>query len=209
MNTAVETYNLADIQLLNNAFPQNHMIWQPDKQYLILGKSNTAEQALFMEKVLEDKLKVFKRPSGGQTVILSPKTLVIAVKLQIGEDINVHKYFPLINTQIIKALASLGVQHLSLKGISDIAIKDKKILGSSMYKKKDVLFYHAVLNLAEEVSMMEKYLKHPTKEPDYRKGRSHKDFVSSLKESGYDMEPLHLKKQLDTYFSAWDFFGKN
>jgi lipoate-protein ligase A len=53
--------------------------------------------------------------------------------------------------------------------------------------------------------MMEKYLKHPTKEPDYRKGRSHKDFVSSLKESGYDIEPLYLKKQLDTYFSAWDF----
>ncbi len=209
MNTAVETYNLADIQLLQNEVSPNYMIWQPEENYLILGKSNTAEQALFIEKVLEDKLKVFKRPSGGQSVILSPKTLVIAVKLQIGGEINVHKYFALINKQIIKALASLGVEHLSLKGISDIAIKDKKILGSSMYKKKDVLFYHAVLNLSEEVSLMEKYLKHPTKEPDYRKGRSHKHFVGSLKESGYDMEPLYLKKQLDTYFSAWDFFAKN
>ena len=104
----------------------------------------------------------------------------------------------MLNDKIMNALSGLGVQNLSMKGISDISIGNKKILGSSIYLRKNTLFYHAVLNISESVDVISKYLKHPTKEPDYRKGRSHKEFVTSLLSEGYTLSAKQLISALDT-----------
>ena len=70
-----------------------------------------------------------------------------------------------------------------------------------MYKRKDTLFYHAVLNFAVPASLIERYLRHPSKEPDYRAGRSHSEFVTSLQENGYAETIQYLKEQLAIGFS--------
>jgi len=64
------------------------------------------------------------------------------------------------------------------------------------------LLYHAVLNLGEPASTFERYLKHPSKEPDYRKGRSHSDFVTSLKEKGYANGAHHMENMLSLSFEG-------
>jgi lipoate-protein ligase A len=110
---------------------------------------------------------------------------VVSVKLPLNSEISTHHYFKLINNAIIEALSCLGIEHLGNKGISDISIGKKKILGSSIYRKQQILFYHAVLNISEPVENISLYLKHPKKEPDYRLGRSHDEFVTSLVEEGY------------------------
>lgn len=156
--------------------------------YIVIGRSNNIEDSVFIEKVKEERIEIFKRPSGGETVILSPKTAVISVKLNVKNELNVHHYFKEINTIIISALSELGIKNLNQKGISDISIGNKKILGSSIYRKPDKIFYHAVLNISEDVSLISKYLKHPKKEPDYRKGRSHDEFVTSINKENYMLD---------------------
>jgi lipoate---protein ligase len=177
-------YNLPDIQLLEDK-TKPFLIWIPDKTYIVLGASNRADEALFLERVLLDGITVLKRPSGGQTVMLTPDNLIISVVYSNPKELQPKDVFLKTNSLIILALEKAGIHDLSLRGISDIAIDGKKILGSSIYRNKDSLLYHAVLNLAEPASTFEKYLKHPTKEPDYRQGRKHTDFVTSLKEKGY------------------------
>jgi lipoate-protein ligase A len=71
-------YNLPDIFLLKDK-TKCFLTWIPDKTYIILGTSNKAEEALFLEKVKQDDITVFKRPSGGQTVMLTPNNLIISV----------------------------------------------------------------------------------------------------------------------------------
>jgi len=171
-------YELPDFLLLNEE-KNSFRIWIPSETCIVLGASNNPEEALFVEHVIKDKIKVYKRPSGGQSVILTPRTIVISAIL-INEIINPKDVFKKINSLIIESLESLGIMNLCHKGISDIAIGEKKILGSSIYRKKEKLFYHAVLNYSEDSDIFEKYLKHPVKEPDYRNGRSHKDFVTSV-----------------------------
>jgi len=171
-------YELPDFSLLNED-KNSFCIWIPAETYIVLGASNNPEEALFIEHVINDKIKVFKRPSGGQSVVLTPRTIVVSVIL-INKSINPKIVFEKINSLIIESLESLGLMNLCHKGISDIAIGEKKILGSSIYRKKEKLFYHAVLNYSEDTGIFEKYLKHPVKEPDYRKGRTHKDFISSI-----------------------------
>jgi lipoate---protein ligase len=180
----ITPYCLPDIKLLEGK-EEGFLIWVPDKKYVVLGASNMPEESLFVENVLKDNLVVLKRPSGGQAVVLTPNNLVISVAFTGEKMVQPKAIFNYINLLIISALENEGIMGLSLMGISDIAISGKKVLGSAMFKKKDKLVYHAVLNIGEPASTFEKYLKQPVKEPDYRNGRKHIDFVSSLKDNGY------------------------
>ena len=49
-----------------------------------------------------------------------------------------------------------------------------------MYRSKDMLFYTASLMVSNDVQLLDLYLRHPSKEPDYRQGRSHHDFVTTI-----------------------------
>jgi len=181
MSVVIKEYNLPDIEIFNN--PQSNYdfsVWQPNKTYLVLGQSNNAEKSLFIDKVIAENIAVLKRPSGGETVILTPKTLVISIVLTNPELKRPHQYFTVFNNLIINGLLHAGVKDVVHKGISDLAIGNKKILGSSIYHKKDKIFYHAVLNVSESIENIEKYIRHPQREPDYRKGREHGEFVTSL-----------------------------
>jgi lipoate---protein ligase len=182
----VKEYGLPDLLLLHEEHePETFRTWIPDKSYIVLGQSNKAENSIHIEAVQQDQIGIIKRPSGGEAVIITPKTLIISAFLISQKMENPSKYFLLFNKRIIRALESLNVENLKYRGISDIAIGEKKILGSSIYRKTKKVLYHAVLNICEESSLMERYLKHPAKEPDYRKGRKHSDFVSSLHEASF------------------------
>lgn len=193
----VRTYDLPDIEpLVTNNATDEFFVWVPDKKYLVLGKGNQPEKSLYLEKVFEDRIEILKRPSGGETVILSPNTLVLSAVVTTSSLENPTKYFKIFNERIIAGLEYFGIKNLNQKGISDISIGEKKILGSSIYRTKDKIFYHAVLNVAETVETIEKYIKHPSREPDYRKGRRHRDFVTSLKNENYELDIFKLKNVL-------------
>ncbi len=193
-----KTYNLPDYMILHHDKDADYHIWQPDKTYVVLGRSNRiTEESVYVHKVMEDSIEVYKRPSGGEAVVLSPNMLVISVKLPLLNKLRTHRQFSHINHSITKALEKAGIRQLNSKGISDIAIGMKKILGSSIYRTEKSVFYHAVLNISEPVSTISKYLKHPSREPDYRKGRNHTEFVTSVMHEGFrtDIESLKILLQ--------------
>ena len=193
-------YNLPDIQLLEKKTNQ-FLVWTPDKPYIVLGASNRADEALHVENVKQDNIAVLKRPSGGQTVMLTPNILLIAAVYFNHNSARPKEVFTNINSRIVEVLQDLGIRNLSLMGISDIAISGRKILGSAIYRNNNALLYHAVLNIGEPASTFERYLKHPVKEPDYRRGRSHSEFVTSLRETGFLHSFHHLAEKLTASFA--------
>jgi len=190
-------YHLPDQALIDpeaggNAF----MVWQPAETVIVLGQSNQAETAVHTDLADQDGVPVYKRQTGGQTVILTPRTLAISVRLFSEKLDNPQVYFKRINNVIISALANLGIAGLVEKGISDIAIGEKKILGSSIYRKRNMVFYHAVLNISETPEFIGRYLKHPVREPDYRIGRKHEEFVTSIHLAGYPLAVETVREAL-------------
>jgi lipoate-protein ligase A len=193
------SYNLQDFEIFTNSKSFDFSVWIPDKTYIVIGRANTAENSVHLSKAEKDGIELLKRPSGGEAVILSPKTVVISVKMKVDNVLKTHSYFKKINGKIIEALSNLGVKNLQMNGISDISIGSLKILGSSIYRYQNTVFYHAVLNNSESIKKIEKYLKHPKREPDYRKGRSHTEFVTSLLKSGYS---IHNDRLAETILHA-------
>ncbi|MBN2890377.1 MAG: hypothetical protein JXL97_00790 [Bacteroidales bacterium] len=190
-----EKYDLPDYSIIESKKDFDINIWQPEEIYVVLGRSDSFEQAVNNRNNVHLHYTVVKRPSGGHTVVVSPKTLVISAVFR-NSNIKSKEVFTKLNTFIIKVLKEFGVENLQENGISDISIGNKKILGSSIYKKPNFTFYHAVLNHSEEVDLIQSLLNHPRREPDYRKGRSHKDFVTSLAEAGYDFSIEQLVEKL-------------
>jgi len=197
MKPEILPYSLPDQTLIDpDAAGNAFMVWQPAETVIVLGQSNQAETAVHADLADRDGVPVHKRQSGGQTVILTPRTLVISVRLLSEKLDNPQVYFKRINNLIINALANLGIRNLVEKGISDIAIGEKKILGSSIYRKRNMVFYHAVLNISETPEFIGRYLKHPVREPDYRIGRKHEDFVTSVHLAGYPLAVETIRKAL-------------
>jgi len=194
-------YNLPDFKIMTNEKDYDFFVWQPDNKYIVLGRSNSIETSVNLENAINDKVKILKRHSGGESVILTEKMLVISAKIKDEEIKHPTKYFDLFNSKIIETLQYFGILNLNNKGISDIAINEKKILGSSIYRRKNIVFYHSVLNVGEDIDLISKYLQHPKKEPDYRKGRSHKEFVTSIWEAGYNLEISNIAEKLNLAFS--------
>ena len=189
-------YNLPDQQVLESEKELDFLVWQPDQRYLVLGRSNEAVKSLIAETVDAYKVQVLKRPSGGEAVLLSPNMLVIALKVPLSMVQKAHDVFVIANDIIKKALTKEGIQNITSRGISDICIGEQKILGSAIFKKPDSVFYHAVLNVSEDVNLIERYLQHPKREPDYRKGRNHIAFVSSISKEAFALNIDELKIQI-------------
>lgn len=187
----LDKYNLPDHNIINTAKKFESMVWLPDNLFIILGRSDSFETSVVENEAIKHQAIIVKRPSGGHSVVLSPKTAVVSM-LFTNDEISTKKIFKLANSIIIKSLTDLGVENLSEKGISDICISDKKILGSSIYKKANKVLYHAVINHSENTNLIQKLLKHPKKEPEYRQGRSHKEFVTSIQNQGYNFTILEL-----------------
>ena len=197
----VSEYNLPDVQLMHLE-TNNFLLWIPDKTYIVLGASNKADNSIVESLVVRDNISVLKRRTGGQTVMLTPKNLIISAIITDETVVKPKDVFNKFNDLIIGVIEQDHFVKFSTKGISDIALGEKKIMGSSMYRNKEKLFYHAVLNFEESPATFQKYLTHPSKEPDYRIGRSHAEFVTSLKETGYLPDMYHLKNKLTDSLSA-------
>jgi lipoate---protein ligase len=186
MAAEVRPYDLPDAALFSGT-GDGMLVWQPSETIIVLGQSNTPERSLVMENVLSDGIPITKRPTGGEAVILSPRMAVITVARKFEEMVRSRDFFMEVNGMILDLLAGLGVKNYGTRGISDVTIGHRKILGSSMHRRENRLVYHAVLNIAEDPSIFERYLRHPSREPDYRRNRPHGEFVTSLKKEGCDI----------------------
>ena len=182
-----EKYTLPDIKLLESNKNFDFFLWQPDRIYIVLGRSDNIESAINLAQAKKYQACILKRPSGGHTVILSPKTIVISSLIK-RNKINGAQVSNIINNIILQALFDLNIKNVSKRGISDLAINDKKILGSSIYRPKlGQYFYHAVLNHSLDPQIINKLLLFPKRQPAYRKNRSHSEFITSLAKEGYNI----------------------
>jgi len=175
--------------------------WEPEMRMIVLGRGNTASTEVYEDRCDEDHIPILRRRGGGGTVLLAPGILVISLVKRVQHQFRIKEYFWQINGYIIEALQSLGIQHVNQQGHSDVCLGNCKILGSSMYRKKDLLFYTASLMITNDVHEIDRYLKHPSKEPDYRQGRLHTEFVTTIHQEYPELTVKTVQNTIDRVFA--------
>lgn len=173
------------------------LVYEPLQTEVVLGRSCKAQEDVKVARCREDGIPILRRAGGGGTVVLCPGILVISVAGSTKVPFALREHMEAVNESIVSSLGDLGVYSLSMLGISDIAIENRKILGASLHRRKDIVLYQGSLLVRPEMQLFERYLTHPKKEPDYRKLRSHEDFMTSLFLEGYEIEISTLKKRVE------------
>lgn len=159
-------------------------VFQPQSHHVVMGAAGKAEQEVH-ESAMEDRqMPLYKRKGGGGTVLLGPETIVVTVHAGVAHRFKNLAYFQAVNSALIAAMERFNPGPFRQRGISDIAQGELKVVGTSIYRKREYLLYQASVLYDLNLELMNQVLKHPPKEPDYRQGRSHGAFLTSLSALG-------------------------
>jgi len=181
--------------------PLVYRLWEPQQTVIVLGNGSKADQDIHLERCRADGIPILKRRGGGGTVVLMPGVLCLSIAFISQASISPHYFFKQINQFIIEILEqAFCIEELSLRGISDIALGDRKCLGCSMFKSRSIFLYQGSLLVNPDLSLITAYLHHPPSEPDYRSGRTHARFVTSLVRFGYPLSLDQVKEEIQLKF---------
>ena len=135
-------------------------------------------------------------------MILGPGQVVLAAVTAVSSPFRNREYAAEINAWIVEALSGLGIGGVASEGISDLAIGGRKIVGTSLYRTRLVLFYQASILVSSDTSLFTRYLAMPVKVPEYRRGRSHEEFCTTLRQEGCGVQPADVIGALERVVSA-------
>lgn len=166
-------------------------LWEASRMECVLGAGTPAGDVDLALCAATD-VPVYRRRGGGGSVILSPGCLIITCAYDARRKQFATQWIGPIAEAIARALHTVGLSDARVRGLGDVALGEKKVLGSSLYANREVALYQGSLLVDSDLDLIPLYLPHPSKEPDYRQGRSHLDFVTSLARAGYTggMAPL-------------------
>ncbi len=159
-------------------------VYTVPRPVVVLGRGSDPEGELRLEACRGDGVALQRRRGGGCAVVLDPGCVIVATALRVPGIGHSQRYFARLTTWLVAALDRLGVHDIGGDGISDLVHGDRKVAGTCIYRRKDLLLYSASLLVSPDIDAMERWLAHPPREPAYRRGRSHRAFVRPLREIG-------------------------
>jgi lipoate-protein ligase A len=97
---------------------------------------------------------------------------------------------------------------VSQEGVSDLVHDGHKIGGSCIYRSRDLLYYSTTLLIDPDLELVERYLKHPPREPGYRRGRRHAEFMGSISRTLGEIGAKRLVEQLTSLVERDRFWSE-
>lgn len=177
--------------------PATWRIWSAAEPAIVLGTGQEAQREANVPEARKRGVHLLRRHSGGGAVVIGPGTINFSA---------FYPYTDLEGSGTIKGamLAALApvvdvLRRWNLKphdaGLSDIALlcEDgllRKVAGNSQARKKNSVVVHGTLLADPDWERMSAVLPFPSSVPEYRAGRGHREFLTSLKEQGavYSLE---------------------
>ena len=165
--------------------------WQSPETFVVVGYANKIQAEVNVARCEADKIPIFRRCSGGGTVLQGAGCLNYALILEITENSplseisSANKYIMDRNREAIQSIAG-GSLPIKVQGHTDLAAANgsssifRKFSGNSQRRHKAFLLFHGTFLLNFNLELVEKYLKFPSRQPDYRGSRSHGQFLMNL-----------------------------
>jgi lipoate-protein ligase A len=143
-----------------------------------------------------DGVPLLRRRGGGCAVVVDPGNVICSLVLPVPGIGLITRGFDVISSAMGVALAELGLPGVAQRGTSDLTVGERKIGGSCIWRTRNLLYYSTTLLVAPDWDRIDRYLPHPPREPDYRAGRAHREFLTSLRELGDPRAPSDLAADL-------------
>jgi lipoate-protein ligase A len=171
------------------------MFWEPRETFVVVGYANKVATEVNVPACETHGVPVFRRCSGGGTVVQMPGGLNYSLILRIKENgptrniSSANEYIMEKNREAVQLAIGKASPVVSVRGHTDLALDTahsspaafKKFAGNSQRRRKHFLLFHGTLLLNCDLKLIGELLRMPTLQPDYRASRTHGDFVTNLK----------------------------
>ncbi|HOX58869.1 MAG TPA: lipoate--protein ligase family protein [Candidatus Paceibacterota bacterium] len=175
-------------------------LWALPEYFVVLGYANKAATEVNLPYCHKHTIPVLRRCSGGGAVLQGPGVLNYSLVLRMdhcGPFHSIHATNRLILERHRDTLAPLLMAPVEWRGQTDLAIGGLKFSGNSQRRHRRFLLFHGSFLLHLDLSLVEKTLPQPSRQPDYRLNRSHSDFLINL-----NVPPHALKTALAKAWKA-------
>jgi len=162
--------------------------WESSTPFVVLGRSGKIEEDLCAAPVLEAGVPVYRRGSGGGTVVQGPGCLNYALVIPKQKSwTDVRASYAAISSWLLDALATCGMKG-SYEPISDLAIDGRKFSGNAQRRGRSHILQHGTILYDFDLKCISDWLRQPQAQPPYRADRSHADFVTNIAVSASDFK---------------------
>jgi lipoate-protein ligase A len=156
--------------------------WEPAHYAVVLGASRSIRQDVHAEACLADGVPILRRSSGGGTVVVGPGCLNVTFILPetaapglAAVDL-AHRF---VLERLAASLRQLGLS-AAVEGLGDLVVGGRKCAGSAQRRLKAWFMVHCSILNEFSLERITRYLPIPQRQPAYRAGRPHAEFLSNL-----------------------------
>jgi len=157
--------------------------WEPRECFVVVGYSNEVAREVNLAACRQAGVGVLRRCSGGGAVLQGPGCLNYSLVLRM-EGRPPLDTITGANRHIMErqrdALAGLLRRPVEIKGFTDLAAGGLKFSGNAQRRKRRALIFHGTFLWHFDLTLMDRFLKMPSRQPDYRQDRPHDRFLTNL-----------------------------
>ncbi len=198
------------LDLCEEGYPREILrFWESPSYFVVAGYSNKIHQEVDINSCRDRQIPIYRRVSGGGTVLQGPGCLNFALILKIDSKRPISNLVAA-NHYVLEqnrtALEPLLAAPAAIEGISDLTQDRLKFSGNAQRRRRHFMLFHGTLLLDFDLGMIQKTLRLPSRQPDYRNNRTHEAFLINLKlERAAVKEALRRQWQADEPFPAEAF----
>jgi lipoate---protein ligase len=166
--------------------------WESAETFVVAGYANSIATEVKVAACKARGIPILRRCSGGGTVVQGAGCLNYTLVLRISENSplasisGANRFIMERNRATMESLHK-SINHQpstinpEIRGHTDLAICGRKFSGNSQRRKKNFLLFHGTFLLNFDFALVSEFLAMPSKQPDYRRNRSHNEFLTNLK----------------------------
>lgn len=177
--------------------------WESSVPFVVVGYAGRVLQEVNVPVCEARGVPILRRCSGGGAVVQGPGCLSYALVLRIETD-GPTRSIATTNRFVLErnaaALSAALGRPVRVRGQTDLAVGDLKVSGNSQRRRRRFLLFHGTFLLNADLRLIGELLPMPPRQPDYRQGRAHREFITNL-----GLSAGAVKSVLET---AWGVNGR-
>ena len=167
--------------------------WWGGPPAVVMGSNERPEQVVNTGACARLGVDVLKRSTGGGTVLQTGDVLNYSLVTPAPANLDLKAGFRPGIDLVCAILDAFGVVGRP-EGTSDVAVGARKISGNAQARRWKALLVHGTLLVDFDPELADAVLKHPPREPAYRQGRPHRDFLVTLRSLGVNVDHATIER---------------
>ncbi len=157
-------------------------IWEPTSSFVVIGRGSRIAEEVNLGATQAANIPVLRRVSGGAAIVAARGCAMYAVLLSYEKRPHLRMLDQAHGLVMRTMVAGLQSTHpdIAWDGTCDLTLNACKVSGNSLRCRRNWMLYHGTLLLDMDLTLVDQFLLHPPREPEYRQKRQHGQFVTNL-----------------------------